>query len=274
MRLDFNVVIVDDDFNNKVKRRSIDSLILRLEEYINKKGFTSKFFKYLSMNDFLTNKSICGDQHLGRIDLQLSDNNLQGQDQDGIDLYLKLKETKLTCDFILYTRSDIDEIVNKLSQDLNDKKDPNLFTRFTFVARASDPSDLDWHNPIFHTIDHIISKREEINHLRGLFAQVTAKIHNRLKTLIGNHRLDFESSIDTAWERKIIDSELKKWLHTQRLRRNSIIHNDETYDSQKKTFYIECEEQHNTQKYTDVDFPMLRERLKSTKEKFFAIVGK
>lgn len=269
MRLDFHVVVIDDDFYDDKKSRSVNSLLTRLERHIEKKGFTPKFFKYLSMDSCLNDDSLCGEKHLNRIDLYLSDNNLQGANQDGIDLYLKLKDIKLTCDFVLYTRSDIDEIVSKLSKDLNEKKDPNLFTRFTFVARPAEPSEQDWHNPILLTIDHIITKREEINHLRGLFAQVTAKIHNKLKELIGNSKLDFESSINQAKDNGIIDQRLKDWLHTQRLRRNAIIHNDEIYDSNKKTFCIRCEEKHNIQTYTDADFPMLRERLKSTKEIFF-----
>jgi hypothetical protein len=183
MRLDFNIAVIDDDLNNPQKSRSINKLLVNIEEHINNKGFSTIFYKYLNMENFIGNMEINGKQHAGRIDLYLSDNNLQGQHQDGIDVYLSLKNTGLICDFILYTRSDIDEIIKKLSKDLNTKKDPNLFTRFTFVARPDDPSDLNWHNPIIQTIEHIITTREEINTLRGLFAHVTAKMHHNLKNV-------------------------------------------------------------------------------------------
>lgn len=269
MRLYFNVAVIDDDFTDNKRSRSILRLLETLEEHIANKGFNPEFFKYLSMEDCLEDKnSLDENQHQNRIDLFLSDNNLGGKNEDGIDLYLKLQDTELICDFILYTRSDINEIVKKLSDDLLEKNNPNLFTRFTFVARPGDPSDTSWHDPILKTIDHIITKREEINHLRGLFAQVTAIMHNKLREVLNNDKLTFEDAIDEAENKGKINKKLKDWLHNQRLRRNSILHNDEAYDPIRQTFTIQCEERHNTQTYSFRDFPKLRKQLFSTKEEF------
>ena len=100
---------------------------------------------------------------------------------DGIDLYLTLKG-KCICDFVLYTSSKQESIIKKLTEYLKDEQDPNLFSRFTFVSRHNGGKE--WHKEIINVINHILTKREEINNLRGLYAQLTAKIQHRLMELL------------------------------------------------------------------------------------------
>ena len=273
MRLNFNIVVVDNDFDDPEdnKCRSINGLIDDISQYIQQKGFSPDFFKYANLDSCLKDNSIDGNKHQNRIDFYLSDNNLEGgEDKNGIDLYLKLKDTpnrKILCDFVLYTRSDIDEIINKLSSKLSNNRDPNLFTRFTFISRPADASDTDWHNGIKSVLDYIITQREEINHLRGLFAQITARMHNLLKDKLNDNNLTFKNAIDTAYAQKIILLPLKRRLHTQRNRRNGIIHNDETFDSKIREFKIKCsdnEDNSRERSYGHSEFQQLREYLKST----------
>lgn len=275
MRLEFNIAIIDDDLEDPRKSRAISELINNLKLWVENKGFIPILFKATSMEDCLNDKCLDGNQHHNRIDLYLSDNNLGGKNHDGIDLYLQLKNSKLICDFILYTRSDISEIIKKISEHLNEKKDPNLFSRFTFVSRNNDPSDLSWHQPINDVLNHIITSREEINHLRGLFAQVTALIHNKMKEKLKNDVIDFAPAILECKQKGFINDNLKKWLETQRQRRNDIIHNNEEYCPDKKTFIIECKDGKSTRQiYSNANFPKLRSQLLSTKEEFFKQIEK
>ncbi|MBK5143412.1 hypothetical protein I2494_06710 [Budviciaceae bacterium BWR-B9] len=273
MRLNFNIVIVDDDFEDfrSNKCRSINRLIEDVSQHIEKKGFTPIFFKYTNVDACLNDESIDGNKHQNRIDFYLSDNNLDGdENKNGIDLYLKLKDSidkKVLCDFVLYTRSEIDEIIEKLSKKLNTEKDPNLFTRFTFISRPNEASDTDWHDRIKSVLDYIITQREEINHLRGLFAQITARMHNILKEKLNNDNLTFKDAIDTAYNNKFIKLSLRRKLHTQRNRRNGIIHNDEEFDPKLKEFKIKCSDTEDSSRgkpYGHSEFQKLREYLKST----------
>ena len=272
MRLNFNIVIVDDDFDDPEgnKCRVINRLIDDMTRHIQKKGFIPEFFKYCDLNSFLNNKSIDGNQHNNRIDFFLSDNNLGKKDdnKNGIDLYLKLKDlkkNKILCDFVLYTRSEVDEIVEKLSNKLNSEKNPNLFTRFTFISRPS-VYDTDWHNNIKSLLDHVITQREEINQLRGLFAQITSRMHNKLKEKLEEGDITFSCSINSAYREKYISKDLKDNLHIQRCRRNGIIHNDEFFDSSTNEFKIKCSDKNNSteKSYSHSQFCELREYLKST----------
>lgn len=274
MRLNFNIVVVDNDFEDPDdnKCRAIKNLITDITTHINKKGYTPKFFKYISLDSFLNNESIDGEHHFNRIDFYLSDNNLEvGENKNGIDLYLELKksqENKILCDFVLYTRSEFDEIVNKLSKRLKSERDPNLFSRFTFISRPSDVSNIDWHNNIISLLDHVISQREEINLLRGLFAQVTARMHNKLREKLKNNTLSFSCTINEAHQNNLITSDLKNLLHTQRYRRNGIIHNDEYYDDKEKEFKIRCKDKNDgdEESYGHSRFCELRECLNKTEK--------
>ncbi|AYW90634.1 hypothetical protein EGX47_04360 [Yersinia pseudotuberculosis] len=273
MRLNFNIVVVDNDFDDLDgnKCRSINILIEDITKHIEGKGFSPEFFRYADLDSFLGDSSIDKNKHQNRIDFYLSDNNLEGgENKNGIDLYLKLKSSshrKIFCDFVLYTRSELTEIVRKLSKKLNDEQDPNLFTRFTFICRPDDASDTDWHNSIKSLLDNIITQREEINHLRGLFAQVTARMHNKLKEKLKKDNLTFKDAITQASDKKIITPELKKWLNTQRNRRNGIIHNDEYYDFGSKEFKIDCsdyDDSNRAKPYSHSKFNELRQYLKCT----------
>lgn len=239
MRLEFNIAVVDDDFENEgsPRSRSVNRMIDTLKRHIESKGFIPQIFKSTSMQNCLKDINLENKKHNRRIDLYISDNNLGESDvdkekgNDGIDLYYFLRNTdKLSCDFILYTRSDHQEIVNRLSKELVDKKDPNLFTRFTFVSRPDEPSDNNWYEPIKKVLDHVITQREELNNLRGLYAQVMSQIHIKLEEYL-NEEMKLKCAIDAAFDRNILckikDPTLQKHLHYNRQLRNGLLHYDE-----------------------------------------------
>lgn len=256
MRLNFNIVIVDDDFeqSNKKKCYSINRLKDDIEQYIKNKGFSPEFFRYTNLDSCLNDESLDGNKHRNRIDFYLSDNNLEGKEEgeegekpknkNGIDLYLNLKNqigSKILCDFLLYTRSEIGEVVAKLSNTLKEKNDPNLFTRFTFVSRPNEPSDTDWHKPVKAVIDLIITRREEINNFRGLYAQYTSKIHKELQR---THHLDpnlsFCKIINSVCQTGDMNEDIFQSLHRIRMIRNSLMHEDEKLCNKTNKYKIDC----------------------------------
>lgn len=282
MRLDFNIVVVDDDADDPDSCGALLEFIEKLKIKISDKGFkpvTNIFPSVVKANEeFPPNASI------RRVDLYLSDNNLGDNPlhtnldakNGGIEYYLEIKN-RYICDFVLYTRSAVDEIVQHLSDDLLKRKDPNLFSRFTFVSRSE--SGEGWYAPIFSVVDHILSKREEINNLRGLYAQKTAEMHNHLRKKLGKgaDKKTFSEVIDLASKMPksgggfLIDSTLKNYLERQRDIRNGVIHNDEVFDEALKCWYVKYDWNGTTQRINEADFKKERAHLMSTVERVLAL---
>lgn len=250
MRLDFNYIIVDDDLNKDEWR--VESIKDIIDAKIESKGFNPIPEMYESISEF---EEKTPKEKRKRCDLYLSDNNLgnatgdenNSHKNDGIALYLKLHK-EFICDFVLYTGSSQEEIVNKLKQELEDTKNPNLFSRFTFVTRSSDENDK-WHQPILDLIDHIISKREEMNNLRGLYAQSVSKIDKHLKETF--NRTDNERLYDTieAIDNKFFNQKFKRdMLHHIRNIRNGLLHNDEIFDERENCYIVYYEKKKGNDK--------------------------
>lgn len=269
MRSDFNVVIVDDLFADDDDRKVVDRYIRYLNSVIENKGFKANIKSFISPDDAFAS---IPKQERKRIDLYISDNNLGDGTSEGIDFYLKLKE-EFICDFILYTQSVVDGIIDKLIMDLNKNKNPNLFSRFTFVSRQNDKI---WQSTSQDIINHIISKREEFNNLRGLFAQSTAKIHSHLaqKILDPMEEKKYSTTIECAFKRGLFEEVYRKQLHELRLIRNALMHTDEILCSSTNRYYIEYntpeykrgkvfENGQKVKLYEDGNFKDLRQRLKS-----------
>jgi hypothetical protein len=238
MRLDFNMVVVDDDFLDEDDRHGVDELIKKLKHKVASKGFELKEQCFPSIE-----AATAGIQSQNRVDLFLSDNNLGNNPEHedpnlsngGIEYYLKLKEQEYICDFLLYTRTDKNEIVRKLSDDLNKSKNPNLFSRFTFVNRDETDS---WHAEIISLFDHLLTKREELNNLRGLYAQKVSEIDLRLKNNFHrNERDSFKKAINKV-PKIHINKQNKKMLHEVREIRNGLMHCEECFCETRNQFVI------------------------------------
>ena len=268
MRLDFNILLIDDEIGKRTTKKEFDKLKNAISKQIETKGFTSHFEELKSIDNFELTPRQCTPK---RVDIVISDNNLgskktdnsisndeNNNDNDGINFYLSLKD-KLICDFVLYTKSSKKEIINKLSTELVNTGDPNLFSRFTFVSKRSD----NWHQPILDLINHILSKREEINNLRGLYAQLTAQMHNHFKYVLNkqNERFDFDQCIDLAYTNKKIDINLKKFLHRQRQIRNGLLHNNEEFCNIKKEYKIKYEYNNRVHYLYEAEFDAERKKL-------------
>lgn len=242
MRLDFNYAIIDDDFVDEDDSLEVEELIVKIDDSIRDKGFNPICKRYNSKQAF-ENSIAHEDITPNRIDLYLSDNNLGNnthinddeKKNDGIEIYLDLKDT-LVCDFILYTRAKTSYIVQRLSDYLLKEQNPGIFSRFTFVPRSVNTS---WHQEVIRVIDHILTKREEINNLRGLYAQYVSRIDLIIKEKF--HRNDDETleiSINSI-DNKYFNQQFKRaYLHNIRLIRNGLLHNDEEYSKINNEFII------------------------------------
>lgn len=235
MRLDFNLVIVDDDYDDVDNSIHVTNLLEKLRIAVASKGFV------LKENCYSNSEDAHRVAH-NRIDLYLSDNNLgdsqshtdSSKKNDGIDFYLTLRQQKYLCDFVLYTKSPTQEIINKLVFDLNNGQNPNLFSRFTFVSRENGGED--WHLPILSLLDHVLTKREEMNNLRGLYGQRMSKIEAEL-------RIKYPLILETKLKRFInaipgLDNNNKSMLHEVRDIRNGLLHNDEEFCNTRNQYVV------------------------------------
>lgn len=263
MRLDFNYIIVDDDWDHHINKRRVEKIQNKINDKIKSKGFIPKANIYKSIGEFEKENP---EEKKNRYDLYLSDNNLGNavgdtdntHKNDGIELYLDL-HSKFLCDFVLYTGSSQEEIINKLKQELDEKKDPNLFTRFTFVTRSSDSND-NWYEPILDLIDHVISKREEMNNLRGLYAQLVSKIDKHLKERFDRPKNEkFSDTIESIDSKYFINSFSKKELHHIRLIRNGLLHNDEEFDTTSNCYVVYYEKRKGSGVIKENDLQKYRE---------------
>ncbi len=236
MRLDFNIALIDDDIDDTLRDRGVKRLEQLLGSHIRKKGFNPCFRKEKSSVPILELST----SEKKRMDLYLSDNNLSNNSQQhntneedgGIELYLALKE-HFICDFILYSRSDKSTIVAKLVKDLSEKQNPNLFTRFSFIERNS--TNEEWIGDILNIVNHIITRREELNNLRGIFAQVMSRVHHKMIERYGIPKnLGLADSIKYANDnRKITATDYVELLGLKNIR-NGLLHNDEFICPEKK----------------------------------------
>ncbi len=250
MRLDFNYAIIDDDFVDEDDSWEVEQLIKKINKSIKDKGFNPICKPYKSKREFedSINRE---DISPNRIDLYISDNNLgnnthindSGKKDDGIEIYLDLKDT-LICDFILYTRASTSSIVKRLSDYLLEKQNPGIFSRFTFVPRSA--NNAIWHQEIVRVIDHILTKREEINNLRGLYAQYVSRIDLMIKKKFGrDDKETLEDSINSI-NKKYFSLQFKRaYLHNIRLIRNGLLHNDEEYSKVNSEFIIYYKKNNN-----------------------------
>ncbi|HHE3642392.1 TPA: hypothetical protein ACY38L_000192 [Pasteurella multocida] len=254
MRLEFNYIVIDDDLASSRSRRRAERLINEINKKIESKGFKPNYKSYISFEEF---KSEEGNLDSRRFDLYLSDNNLgnaNGADDnknanDGIEVYLEL-HNRFPCDFVLYSGATQDMIIKKLIEHLNNKKDAGLFSRFTFVSRSSDNNE-QWMQPILELINLIISRREEMNTLRGLYAQLTSKIHKRIEDTLGISQ-KFKKTIDSLSQRcsefNLNSNDIDKLHHIRRVR-NGLMHYDERIcDKKPHTYYLVYLAEDNSEK--------------------------
>lgn len=258
MRLEFNLVVVDDDWNDADKNTQVLKLVDVIQKKVQSKGFDLIPFGYESAAEAFKKA-----HH--RVDLFLSDNNLGDNEhhQDakkenaGIDYYLQLRKQRYLCDFVLYTKTGWDGIVNKLAADLTTNKRPDLFSRFTFVSRETGKND--WHAPILNLLDHILTRREELNNIRGIYAQHVSKIHDELITKYKlHHKTDLEDSINAIPNRPV-----KTQLHQIRFIRNGLLHNDEEFCTQKKEYVIRWKNSGTTYEIHESNLKHYRDLLKN-----------
>jgi hypothetical protein len=178
---------------------------------------------------------------------------------------LQLKN-KYICDFVLYTRSQIAEIVAKLASDLTTKKDPNLFSRFTFVSR--DDGNTQWHHSIIALIDHLLTKREELNNLRGLYAQQTSKIDESLKRKYPSTATERLKKTINLIPVADIDAQKRQELHEVREIRNGLMHNDEVLCPIRDEYVVRFNGDETTRTYE-----ILESDIKTYRDKLNAAYG-
>lgn len=247
MRLDFNILLIDDEINDDDENEELLELKAIINQHILDKGFNPNFF--IAEDIAQANKT-----PKNRVDLFISDNNLKGN-QNGINYYLDISQDFI-CDFILYTRSEIKSITNEIIAHLqNPKNNPNIFSRFSFTERKKDGV---WIDDIKKLIDHVLSRREEINNFRGLYAQLTSQIQMMFQSKFGiSYNLKLSPTLDKVTERGYIDEELSQKLHKIRMIRNSLMHNDEEFcktNHQYKIKYTLVKNKKNKQLITSEDY--------------------
>lgn len=224
MYLDYRIHIIDDDYGDRNDGDEVEELKSKLEKTIADKGLHPIVRVFTSIDEAKDNLN-------ERIDYFLSDENLGGSNS-GANFYHELRTSYQSafCDFILYTRNNKTQIIERQLAELSDKQDPNLFSRFSFVARDLNHK---WIDELIDIIEHSLSKREQMNTLRAIFAHETSKMHAALRNkFILPNDATFAAAI-----RSVTDVVLNNNLTEIRHLRNGLVHNNEAQDVHGN-FYI------------------------------------
>jgi hypothetical protein len=263
MYLDYRIHIIDDDFGDRNTGHEVEELKSKLEKTIEDKGLQPIVCVFTNIGDAKNNLST-------RIDYFLSDENLSDTDS-GADFYHELRNTyrDAFCDFLLYTRNDKRQIVEKQIDELTSKQDPNLFSRFSFVARGDDAS---WINHVIEIVEHSLSRREQMNTLRAIFAHETSKIDSVLKEYFAKTEPKAlrDNFAETIY--RISDVDLVNDLHVVRYLRNGLVHNNEVTDANGNT-HIPYRDATGEKKFDLSQAPSALNMLKTAKADLLSKLG-
>lgn len=94
-------------------------------------------------------------------------------------------------------------------------------------------------------IDHVLTKREELNTLRAIYAQYISRIDARLKTKFSiPDNTTLHDTIEKIPPSLGID---KNFLHEVRLIRNGLMHNDEEYCTKTNQYTVKYQKPDKTE---------------------------
>ncbi|MDD3392476.1 MAG: hypothetical protein PHE54_02945 [Bacilli bacterium] len=175
MRSDYNILWLDDDFENDTA--FLTNLLLKTENYLKEKGYNPNIIKVSNKDDAL--EMVSSNK---KIDLFLSDYNISTDDEfSGFDFLLATR-TKYKQEMLLYSNQNDQQLKGHIIDYLTKDSTPlEYFSKFIFKSATNRILLFD---SIKSLIDLTLIRWNELNALRGLYLSETSQIHYDSKKYI------------------------------------------------------------------------------------------
>lgn len=194
MRINYNILWLDDDFNDQ-NSQALKNRINKTVEYLENKGFDVKIIKISNKYEAESELS-----KIQKIDLFVSDFNINsGEDSySGFD-FLKSTRKNYKQEMLLYSNQSESQIKKYLIEYI-EKEDTELSFLGKFIFQSAIDKD-ELINKIKEIIDLTLIRWEELNALRGLYLAEVSQIEHEakeyIKKEINNKQSEFLSNISS-----------------------------------------------------------------------------
>lgn len=239
MRSEVKVIWLEDSTSGG-NARPHNRRVKIVEEHIKSKGYKPNINVVTKIEEAKKLLHIRGGET--RYDFFISDFDLGGGigAEKGLDYLVEVRKSKnYKRFFVLYSRNEYSTISDKVIEKLQNEKNINLFTNFSFISVATDDKYTinDIQQKFKDSIDIGLARWDELNAIRGMYMCEHAELEHRLreKGIEG----DYEQQIEYFCQQKSIPDDIKSLWNNQREIRNALAHVREAFDHQKKSFYIE-----------------------------------
>lgn len=266
MRNEVRVIWLEDSISG-INKRPHQTRFEAVKEHIESKGYQPNITVVTDIKEAKRLLTIRGGEE--RYDFFISDFDLGGgtDAEKGLDYLVEVRKSKnYKRFFVLYSRNEYSTISQKVVEKLQDEKNINLFTNFSFISVATDDK---------YTIEHVkqkfkdsidigLARWDELNAIRGMYMCEHAEIeyHLREKGIFGS----YEEQIGYFCTKENIPKDIQTLWDEQRKIRNALAHVREAFDHKKKCFYIESNEDSRI-KIFENDLDTHRSKLRDLREK-------
>ena len=266
MRNEVRVIWLEDSIRGTNKRPH-ERRVEAVKEHIESKGYQPNIEVVTNISEAKSLLTKRGGEE--RYDFFISDFDLGGgtDAEKGLDYLVEVRKSKnYKRFFVLYSRNEYSTISQKVVEKLQDEKNINLFTNFSFISVATDDK---------YTIEHVkqkfkdsidigLARWDELNAIRGMYMCEHAEIeyHLREKGISGS----YEEQIGYFCTKENIPKDIQTLWNEQRKIRNALAHVREAFDHRKKCFYIVSNEDSRI-KIFENDLDTHRSKLRDLREK-------
>ena len=264
MRNEVRVIWLEDSITGANKRPH-NRRVEAVKEHIKSKGYQPNIEFVTNIEKAKQLLTTRGGEK--RYDFFISDFDLGGgtDAEKGLDYLVEVRKSKnYKRFFVLYSRNEYSTISQKVVEKLQDEKNINLFTNFSFISVATDDK---------YTIEHVkqkfkdsidigLARWDELNAIRGMYMCEHAELEDKLKS----KQLYYSGNIKSYCDKFSIAKEIEVEWDRQRKIRNALAHVSEAFDHTRNCFYIVSNEDPRIKIYEN-DLDRHRRDLRDLREK-------
>lgn len=226
MRREINILWVEDNLNARVKDLQSEVKSIIQDSLYEVNIYDAKEMQCFEFSNECRdcsqrencNKAVLRDH---RIDIIFSDNNLSVE-EEGVDFLTRYRSNGNFKYYILYSNLDESDIVNKITDRLNNNKKVHLFSNFDFISLSN------WEERIDEAIAAFLNNRNRMDELRNIYIVENSIIEDVLSDL---YEGDYFNKINEYSSDQKLDNDTKGLWHSIRKDRNTLAHGTITFEN-------------------------------------------